>query len=615
MTADLPLALAGTVALGMACQWAASKLRLPAILLLLAAGLVFGPGLDAVGDFGPLHGRLLDPDTLLGNLLLPVVSLSVALILFEGGLTLDLDELKQGGVVTRLCTIGAVVTWCLATFAASTVLGFPAGLATLLGAILVVTGPTVIGPLIRFVKPTGPVGPILRWEGIIIDPIGALMALLVFDIVVSGHFSAAAIVGSAVRVLGTGSLFGFAGAGLMVLMLRRGGAADHLHNPLVVALVLLVFAGSNAVQHESGLAAVTVMGMTMAWQRRVPVEHVLEFKESLSVLLISSLFILLASRLTLQQLRTLDWRVAGFVAVLIVVVRPVSVAMATAGSKLTGAERAFLALMAPRGIVAAAVASVFAIQLVERRYDQAERFVPVTFAVVAGTVLFYGLATPAIARMLGLSKPGRGGMLIVGADRVGRAIATALRRERVEVLLVDSDPADVSASRLEDLPVTHANALGREFAIEIGLTGIGRMMAVTPNGEVNALAALRFARQFGRDHVYQIGGRPPKHTGKRLRAELFGRELFGAGVTHKFLTDRLEDGWIVKATRLSPGFDYTAYRRHYGQRALLLMIINERRELHVVTSEDVLAPKPGETVIGLVHQRDGTRPQLLSRQP
>ena len=418
---DLALMLAGVVGLGFVCQWLAWRVRLPAILLLLVAGLSAGPGMAWLAQHGHVRRAWIDPDALFGPLLLPIVSLSVALILFEGGLTLQFREIRQSkGVILRLVTIGAIVSWGLATAAASFVLQFPPGLAVLIGAILVVTGPTVIGPLLRFVKPVGPAAPVLRWEGIVIDPIGALLAVVVFEIVIGRESHAAGVAIAAIKTLGVGTAVGMLGAGLLMLLMRRNASPETLHNPLAVAAVMIAFAGSNALQEDSGLAAVTVMGILLANQKRVDITPVLEFKESLSVLLISSLFILLSARLKPEQFAVLDWRVLAFIAILVLIVRPASVWMSTVRSTLTRRERWFLALMAPRGIVAASVASVFALRLMAVRYPGAERLVPVTFAVVAGTVLVYGLGSPLVSRWLGLSRPGQSGLLIISADPVAQ---------------------------------------------------------------------------------------------------------------------------------------------------------------------------------------------------
>ena len=548
-----------------------------------------------------LSRQLLDPNKLFGDLLLPVVSLSVALILFEGGLTLDIAHLKQSkGVVWRLVTLGAALTAVMSAVIALYVLQLPPGLAMLLGAILVVTGPTVIGPLLRFVKPTGAVGPILRWEGIVIDPIGALLAVITFEIVSAGRWSTINVMGSLGLTLIVGGLIGLAAAGLFMLLMSRGWTPDHLHNPLTVMLVLVAFAVSNMLQHESGLAAVTIMGIVLANQRRIAIEHILEFKESLTVLLVSSLFILLSARLSLLQLHLmLSWRVGVFIAILVLVVRPLTVWVSTIRSSLTRRERIFLAAMAPRGIVAAAVSSVFALRLIAEQFPEADRLVPIAFAVVAGTVLVYGIGGPILARRLGLANPSMRGFLIVGADALARTIGEILMREGYEVLLVDTNFNHVRDARLGGLPVIQGNAMSRVVTDSISLSSIGRALALTPNRHVNALAAVHFSRQFGRDNVFEISEGQQKSERDTVTHALRSPTLFGTEQTYAVLHDRLRQGAVLKMTKLSREFDYSAYQAMYGDTALPMFIINERHELTVITADETIAPKAGQMIISL----------------
>ncbi|HEX8199719.1 MAG TPA: cation:proton antiporter, partial [Isosphaeraceae bacterium] len=435
MTENLPVQLASIVVLGVGAQWLAWRLKLPAILLLLLAGFLAGPALEWAG-----YRRLVDPDRLLGDLLLPVVSLSVAVILFEGGLSLNLAELvHSGGVIRNLVTLGAAVTWGVATVAARVVLGLTWPLATLLGAILVVTGPTVIGPLLRHVKPTGRTGPILRWEGIVIDPIGAMLAVLVFEAIPQPKLPSvlAVLLAGSLKTVLIGGGIGLAGALAVVLFLRRYWIPDFLQNPVTLMTVVAAFTASNALRPESGLFAVTAMGIILANQGHVTVKPIAEFKESLTILLVSALFIVLASRLTIGQIASVGPRSVLFTLVLMLVARPAAVAVSTIGSGLSWGERAFLAAMAPRGIVAASVAAVFALRLRASGVEGADRLVPATFAVIVGTVGVYGLAATRVARRLGLS-PSHPGFLIAGANPVARAIGEALRAEGLPLLLVDT---------------------------------------------------------------------------------------------------------------------------------------------------------------------------------
>ena len=369
----------GVAALG--CQWLAWRLKLPAILFLLLSGILAGPILG-----------WLDPQEMFGPLLMPLVSLAVALILFEGSLTLHLSEWREiGSVVHRLVTIGALSTWAVITLATHWLLGFDWMLALLFGTLTLVTGPTVIVPMLRVVRPKASIANILRWEGIVIDPIGALLAVVVYSFIIASA-EGAGLSQSLLTFGGVilcGSLFGIAGGWVLGSIMRRQWLPEYLHNLATLAAVLGIFIASNQVMHESGLLAVTLMGMWMANMKGVDVRHILHFKENLSVLLISGLFILLAARLDLKALIALGPLVLILLLVIQFIARPLNVLLSTAGSNLNWRERALLAWIAPRGIVAAAVSAIFAIRLDEAGHEGALLLVPLTFAVIIGTAVSY----------------------------------------------------------------------------------------------------------------------------------------------------------------------------------------------------------------------------------
>jgi NhaP-type Na+/H+ or K+/H+ antiporter len=575
--------------LGIGAQWLAWRLRLPSILLLLLTGFLAGP-----------VTHLVNPDALLGELLLPLVSLSVALILFEGGMSLRIADLQQSGhVVRNLVSIGAIATGVIAAVSARYVLGLNWPLASLLGAFLLVTGPTVIGPLLRFVKPTGAVGPILRWEGIVIDPIGAMIAVLVFEAIhVTGeHHTATILAFQAVKTIGIGSAAGVLAASALMLMLARFWIPDHLQNPVALAVVMAAFVVSNYVQPESGLFSVTVMGVFLANQKKARVHHIAEFKETLSLLLISSLFITLGARLQLPNLMRAAPRGLVFLAILILIARPIAVAISTIRSGLTWREKAFLAAMAPRGIVAAAVASVFSLRLRQAGVPGSELLVPYTFVVIIGTVIVYGLTSGPIGRALGLASRSASGCLIVGAHALAREIGGALRDAGLQILLVDTNRAEIQKARLAGMPTHYGSILATDVQENIELSGIGRLLAMTPSDEVNSLATLHFMRVFGRSEAYQLATSKPKRTGA-VADELRGRPLFGADRTLNELTDFLEAGAVVKKTLLSAEFDAAAFERVHPD-AVPLFLIGLTGELTVYTGDLVSAAKPGMTIISL----------------
>ena len=596
----LLLGLSAVIVLGIVAQWIAWRVRVPAILLLLAFGGIAGPGAEAA-----LGHKLFDPQALLGQLLQPIVALSVAVVLFEGGLTLNVRELVHvGKVVRNLVTVGVLIAWALGFFAAWKVLRLPWQLAVLLSSILTVTGPTVIGPLLRHVRPVGKVAAALKWEGIVVDPVGAILAVLVYDAVRLGRPSSASIWFVTLAVTRTGLVglgVGLLAAGVLVLMLRKYWVADYLQNPFTLMLVVAAFASAELMQEDSGLLAVTVMGIAMANQRLVPFKHILEFKESLSVLLVSGLFIVLSARLSMYQLHRLTWRAPVFVCILMLVVRPVSVMVSTLGSGFSLREKLFMSALAPRGIVAAAVASVFALRLREVNYNQAERLVPITFVVIVSTVVVYGLSAKPLARLLKLAHRGQAGFLIVGCNPIALAIGTALREAGQQVIFADTQPVNVSAARMAGFTVHLQSALSEQMVEQVEGTAIGNLLALTPNTEVNTLSAVHFARAFGRSCVYQLPSAPATAPGKRQRVsrELRGRLLFGPGLTYEALSNLLP-GSTVKQTRLTEAFTLERFRQLYGASAVPLFVTNDAGECVVVTAEDPPVPQPGQTIIALV---------------
>lgn len=597
--------LASVFVLAIAMQWIAWRLRLPSILLLLLAGLAAGAGTAWLARHNLFfEQRFLNPEVLFGNLLLPAVSLSVALILFEGGMTLNVRELRKvGGVIWRLVTVGALITWVLAAAAAHYIVGLDLPLSVLLGAVLVVTGPTVIGPLLRHVRPVGAVGPVLKWEGIVIDPIGAMLAVVVFEVIATGPMTPAAIGIIALRTVMTGTGIGVGSAGVLLFLLRRRLVPDNLQAAATLAAVIIAFALANELQHEAGLFAVTVLGIILSNQRIVSIRHILEFKENLTLLLISVLFVVLGARLTTAQVAAaLNWRAALFVLAMIFLVRPIAVALCTARSGLTWRERAFLASMAPRGIVAASVASVFALRLDNTGYPGADYLVPVTFALIFGTVTFYGLSARWVARRLGLSRPNKLGFLIAGADELARPIAELLVKEGFEVLLADTSREHVRLARLAGLPAVDGSILGHEVAERVELTSIGRLLALTPNDEVNRLAVDQFARVFGRGECYRL---PAAQRSKKAQQTEpsdgeHGRVLFAPDATHAALVERLARGAGIKRTGLTREFNFEQFRQLYGADAVPLFVLSkESGAIRPFTVVDPPSPRPGQILIAL----------------
>lgn len=588
----LPLAL---LVLGFLCQWLAWRVQLPAILFLLLAGIVLGP---ATG--------LLRPDELFGELLFPLVSLGVAVILFEGSLGLRFAEIRGvAPAVLNLVSIGALISLGILAAAAHFIVGLSWELSLLLGALTCVTGPTVVAPMLRSVRPNARIANVLRWEGIIIDPIGALFAVLVFSWISLGlerdTFTEALAAFGLTTAVGTG--FGVLGAVVLGALLRRHWIPEYLQNYAALVAVLSVFSLSNAISHESGLLAVTIMGMWLGNRSDLHMDDILDFKEHLSTLLISLLFIVLAARLEWPSAQ-LAYAGLALLLVAVVVARPLSVLSSTLGSSLSWRERALIAWIAPRGIVAAAVSALFALKLEDAGVPGAEQIVPLTFMLIIGTVVLQSATSRRLALRLGVSEPDSNGVLIVGATRVGRALAKALQQHKFEVMVADDDWMAIRAARMDGLRTYYGNPVSEHADLHLDLTGIGSLLATSTRREINTLACVRFEPEFGKERIYRLRILAPGEAPKQaISGVLRGRPLFGEEITQRAIEEQLDAGAMIKSTKLSDSFGWKDYREKHAEAALLLFAIDDKGKLRPSHQDREWQPKPGWTVITLQPQR------------
>lgn len=602
--------------LGIGAQWLAWRLRLPSILLLLAFGVALGQFMNPdqlLQDLtGSDHGG-----SIASHLLFPFISLSVAVILFEGGLSLRIHELSTAGRgVLVLVTVAALVSWLLTSVAASWLFGFDIGIAALLGAVLVVTGPTVVAPLLRHIRPVRKVASLVKWEGIVIDPIGAVLAVVVFESLLTvGHpASAIGMFAPLLRTAVVGVLIGMGTGLLLVHLVMRFWIPDFLHGVYFLAVALIVFAASNAIQEEAGLVTVTVLGVFLANQKTISIHHVVEFKEHLGVFLISCLFVVLGSRLDPWSLVELGWSGIGFVVALIAIVRPVSVYVATAFTKLDFRERTFLAFLAPRGIVAAAVTSVFSLRIaslaelhpeMSRLAEQAELLMPITFLVIVGTVTVYGFLAAPLAKLLGLSDTDPQGVLFAGADPPIRAIAGALHDEGIPVVLVDTNYGNVAAARMDGLSAECVSILQEHVKEHLDLGGIGRLLAMTANDEVNSMAVGEYTHIFGRENVYQLTPWDDRSGQRSSIAEhLHGRLLFDRDFHFGDLSGSIQDGWQIKKTRLTEEYGVEDFWDRYGDLARILFVLDKNQQLKICVAGDPPNLQTGDLIVALVEAEE-----------
>lgn len=476
-------ALTFTIALaaGITVQSAARHLQVPGIILLLLVGAILGP--DAA--------NVVRPDTL-GGALDILVGLSVAVILFEGGLNLSVSRLRREARAIRLLiTLGAAVTAVGAAVAAASFMGWPRPIALTFGALVVVTGPTVITPLLRRVRVQKNVSTILEAEGVLIDPIGAILAVVALEWALAETAGGATrgLLGFPSRLL-VGAAVGLVGGGLLALTLRlRRLIPEGLESVFTLSLVLLLYQVSNALQHESGVMEAAVAGLVVGNVGPPVPRELREFKEQLTVLLVGLLFVLLAADVRLSSITSLGWRALAVVVALMLVIRPVAVALSTWGSGLAWRERAFIAWIGPRGIVAAAVASVFAERLVNAGYPAGEEFRALVFLVIAVTVIVQGVSSGPVASLLGVRRRSNEGHVIVGANPLGRALARVLVEAGEEVVLIDSNEAEVRAGLRVGLTAIHGNATEEETLERADVEGRSTFTAITANESANLLLA------------------------------------------------------------------------------------------------------------------------------
>ncbi|MBD97228.1 hypothetical protein CL648_00275 [bacterium] len=573
---------------GLFAQWVSWRMRLPAILPLLLIGLLVGPVL------GILH-----PDRLMGDLLFPFVSLSVAIILFEGGLSLKIKDIHGlGNVVWNLNTIGVLVNWVIIAISAYLFLDMTGSLSTILGAILVVTGPTVIGPLLKHVRLDTDLGSTLRWESIIIDPVGAVIAVLAFEWVFLSEVGAM-VSYSVVFLLMTllvGVGLGLLGGGFIMMLLKRGWAPAYLHSSLTLATVMAVFVVSNFIQLESGLLSVTVMGLILANQNQVKIQHILRFKEDVTLLLISVLFVMLAARISFYDLvGYTSWNTLFFLIGVVFVARPLGVFLCTIGSRLTWRHKVFMSLTAPRGIIAASIGSLFALKLSQYGIADAEQLVFFTFIVIFFTVAQSGLFAGYLAKWLGVTRPHFYGVLIAGSNALSRSIATQLINQKIDVLLVDTNQQSINEARVHGIPCIEASILDDSILDELEDRKIGRFLAVTSNDDLNVLAVRKYRSVFGRNKVYRLF---PQDVTHQQHLEI--TTLFSAGMTYTQLVNYMISGYSVVAIHLNTGEQLNDILEQYDAPVIPLFFVSKNYELYIFSEGNSPPRLPDMTLIALV---------------
>jgi NhaP-type Na+/H+ or K+/H+ antiporter len=578
--------------LAVSSQLLARRLRLPAIVVLLPAGFIAGIATDDV-----------DPNRLLGALYQPFVSIAVGVILFEAGLRLSFGEVAADihKTVVRLLAAGVAVTVAGVSLTLLVLYrDMDRGVAVLIGAIVVVSGPTVVLPLLAFIRPTHEVRLLLKWEGVLVDPIGALLGVLVFHAVRSEWAP-----GSLLLSVSVGALVGAAGALLLLLLL--GELHRNAPRYAVLATLMIVVAtvvAADLLREDSGFVAAVLMGMVLGNQRRIDVELTLEFEETLVGLLVGVLFVLISASVTPDDLRDVFPGALALVAVMVLVLRPLSVLIATWRSAFTTRERAFVAWMAPRGIVAGATASAFGLQLAQQGSRGADAILPIVFVVIFGTVSIYGLSGPAVARMLGLVGADRGVVLVVGGQSWARELATALKDAGMAVRMWVGPAADREAARAAGLDADRGRMMIDAVEREAELEEVTDVLLLGRSDDFNAITAAQLRNELGHGHVFRVAPDPEEPDLVAPSDE--GGLLGGPTLTYQEL-DRL----FAEGARLVTRPVTDAHLPRSPTEMPLFVV--DRGRLRVATDERPLQPRPGAAVVVLEWPAHASRGQDRGR--
>jgi NhaP-type Na+/H+ or K+/H+ antiporter len=582
-TDDVLLGLGLVLTLAVSAQLVAARLRLPAIVVLLPAGFLAGIATDDV-----------DPAKLLGALYQPFVSVAVGVVLFEAGLRLSLRDVAPDvrRTVARLIGIGVLVTWAgVAATAALLFDGFGVGVPLLIGAVLVVSGPTVVLPLLAFVRPAHHLRTLLMWEGVLVDPVGALLGVLVFGAVRSA--AAGDRVwhpGEMLLSLAVGALVGIAGAALLWLLLRETQrTAPRQAVPATLMVVVAALVVADLIRDDAGFVATTLMGAFLANQRRIDLSLTLEFQSTLVQLLIGSLFVLIAASVAPADIADVLPEALVLVAVMVLVIRPLAVALACWGSELTVRERILAAWMAPRGIVAGATASGFGLQLTQLGVAGADRILPITFVAIFGTVVLYGLTVGPVARLLGVAEEGRTTVLIVGGHPWARAIAEAFRDAGLGVRLWTGRADEQAAARAAGLDADRGRLMVDAISREAELEEITDALVLTDNDDFNALVAAELRIELGHGCVHRVA---PAPEARLLPASTDTGVLGDDALTFAELARRFDSGERLVAAEAGGTTAWSA--------GTPLFVVTPGGALSVAGDGRDPVTGPGDTVIALV---------------
>ena len=575
-------------------QWLAWRTRLPAIVILSVFGVVLGPVLG-----------ILEPKAQMGDSLKYLVSFAVAVVLFNGGLSLRLEEIKETRkAILRLVCVGGPLAWFLATLGAHYVVGLSWPVATLFGGILVVTGPTVIMPMLRQAKLNVRVGNMLKWEGIVIDPLGAMFAVITYEVLTSPTMETSLTAGAVdlTLIIVFITILSFYFGRMLAWLLRDDHLPEYLKGPVVLTALLLAYTLANIVLDEGGLIAVTVLGAALANAKISSMNDIRHVKEYLSVILVSLLFILLTATLTWQDLTSVTWRDGLFLLLLLLVVRPLSVWLSTARTSLSQKERTLLSFVAPRGVVLVAICGLFGPLLVEAGYPDGARLIPLSFAVVFATVLVYGFSVKPLAKTLDLTARRSGGVLIVGSNLWSLHLAKELQENKIPVLISDDNWHRLRKARLADIPVHYGEIVSSTAEHKIEFNLYNKLVAATDNYAYNALVCSRFSHVFGRMSTFQLASDDHDESDPEAYCHTVrGLTFMNKDAHYDLLQKRIRDGWQFSTITLSEDYGFQDVMRKNAEHMFIVGVLDQQNELTFNTQDAAtnndLKPTAGQSVI------------------
>lgn len=577
------------VLIGILSQWVAWRFRMPAIVVMSVAGLLVGP------IFG-----LINPKQSMGDLFSPIITFAVAIILFEGSLNLDFKEIKGfSKPVARIVTVGAFIAWIAGSLAAHYLAGLSWAVAFIIGGLFIVTGPTVILPMLRQAKLKPRPAAILKWEGIVVDPFGALLAVFAFEFIKFLNKEATL---TALLLFFAASAFavvlGWGVARVIGTAFERGSIPEFLKAPVLFALVIFTFVFADEVMHETGLLAVTAMGMTMANMRLTTLNDIRHFKENISVLLISGIFVMLTASLDPHVLiEIFNPRIILYVLAMLFIVRPLSIWISTIGTELNNREKHLIGWIAPRGIVALTVSGYFATILLDNGYEDAELLTALTFALVFSTVVLHGFSIGYIAKKLNLTTTDESGVLIVGGTRFAAKLAQSVKETGNEVLLIDQSWAGLSYARKLGLSSFIGDILSEQVEYHIDLTPYRYILAMTKADIYNAHICADFAPDLGSDYLFQTAFQ----VGNDVESFTItgGQILFSPGISIYDLEERMSAGHVIRKTLLTKQYSYTQYLRERDDKSILLYILRADGMIEFFTPEIERQAFAGDAIIAL----------------